>query len=901
MADGQLTVTVVASDAVGNPTTTVDTSLTLDTTVASPTIAIATDGTLSITGVGSSSVVEYSLDAGATWATSFSAQVGVDTVLTRQIDVAGNISATSVVSVAGIFSIATMGTTQAETIVGTMYNDVIYGLAGNDILNGLAGNDVLDGGDGNDTLNGGVGNDTLIGGLGNDTLNGNEGSNTMLGGEGNDTINSRNGNSSSIYGVQLTAIDTIDAGNGDNTISVNTSTANVIAGTGMDRIDLFSAAGTVDTGAGDDTVTSVFSNAAINTGAGNDTITVSGNGAVYGGGATVTTGTGADKIILGGLFASWSMVGDAILTVTDFTVGGGADTLDISAILPQLTAYTGGNPFGSGSLQLVQSGLDTLLQADISGTGASWVTQVIFQNTTATTFTADNFLGFDPTGAVMAGLVITGSALDESLTGSMYNDVIYGLAGNDTLNGLAGNDVLDGGDGNDTLNGGVGNDTLIGGLGNDTLNGNEGSNTMLGGEGNDTINSRNGNSSSIYGVQLTAIDTIDAGNGDNTISVNTSTANVIAGTGMDRIDLFSAAGTVDTGAGDDTVTSVFSNAAINTGAGNDTITVSGNGAVYGGGATVTTGTGADKIILGGLFASWSMVGDAILTVTDFTVGGGADTLDISAILPQLTAYTGGNPLGTNSLQLVQSGLDTLLQADASGTGTAWVTQVNFQNTIATTFTADNFLGFSPVGTVVTVTQGGATSVNANNMIYHDFSTAIAPVNDVFTVHASTGVSVLAGEGNDTVILADTAANIHFSQLNGGVGAGVDTLQLSSLYNNIDFSVFNNVAQPTIHNFEVINLATDTGANTVTLSAADLFHQGSNFIDMTTGAQTMVINGGANDTASITAGGFVLQGAANSYTATGAVGAGYSQYTATFTDIAGAHLVELLIQSGMAVA
>ena len=103
------------------------------------------------------------------------------------------------------------------------------------------------------------------------------------------------------------------------------------------------------------------------------------------------------------------------------------------------------------------------------------------------------------------------------------------------------------------------------------------------------------------------------------------------------------------------------------------------------------------------------------------------------------------------------------------------------------------------------------------------------------------------------------------------------------------------------NYETIDLATNPAANTVILTAGELFAMGSHFVDMTTGAQTMVINGGANDTASITAGGFVLQGAANSYTATGAVGAGYSQYTATFTDIAGAHLVELLIQSGMAVA
>ncbi|MGJ8581680.1 MAG: beta strand repeat-containing protein, partial [Psychromonas sp.] len=61
-----------------------------------------------------------------------------------------------------------------------------------------------------------------------------------------------------------------------------------------------------------------------------------------------------------------------------------------------------------------------------------------------------------------------------SLTGTTGSDRIYGYGGNDTLNGGEGADLLRGGAGNDTLSGGSGNDILIGGIGSDTLTGNTG-------------------------------------------------------------------------------------------------------------------------------------------------------------------------------------------------------------------------------------------------------------------------------------------------------------------------------------------------------------------------------------------------------------------------------------------
>ena len=98
---------------------------------------------------------------------------------------------------------------------------------------------------------------------------------------------------------------------------------------------------------------------------------------------TLTLGDGQDTLILA------SQGGP--ITVTDFDVA--ADNVDITGILNSLTGYPGTNPFGSGHLRLVQDGEQTLLQVDFNGAtgGGSFQTLVIFQNTTATELTGDNF------------------------------------------------------------------------------------------------------------------------------------------------------------------------------------------------------------------------------------------------------------------------------------------------------------------------------------------------------------------------------------------------------------------------------------------------------------------------------------------------------------------------------
>ncbi|MFD0859324.1 calcium-binding protein [Roseovarius aquimarinus] len=83
--------------------------------------------------------------------------------------------------------------------------------------------------------------------------------------------------------------------------------------------------------------------------------------------------------------------------------------------------------------------------------------------------------------------ILHGEADADALAGGDGDDTLYGHSGADSLDGGAGDDSLVGGDGNDTLVGGDGSDALHGGLGDDVLRGGAGSDTLFGGWGNDTL------------------------------------------------------------------------------------------------------------------------------------------------------------------------------------------------------------------------------------------------------------------------------------------------------------------------------------------------------------------------------------------------------------------------------
>ncbi|WP_175748424.1 Ig-like domain-containing protein, partial [Burkholderia ambifaria] len=91
-------------DVAGNTSSATSLSFTLDTSVAAPGVALTADsgssatdhitnvGTLNVTGTETGATVQYSVDNGAHWNTSFSAVQGVNNVQVREIDIAGNTS-----------------------------------------------------------------------------------------------------------------------------------------------------------------------------------------------------------------------------------------------------------------------------------------------------------------------------------------------------------------------------------------------------------------------------------------------------------------------------------------------------------------------------------------------------------------------------------------------------------------------------------------------------------------------------------------------------------------------------------------------------------------------------------------------------------------------------------------
>ncbi|WP_232459703.1 Ig-like domain-containing protein, partial [Burkholderia ubonensis] len=102
--EGLNDVQVRQTDIAGNTSSATSFSFTLDTSAAAPGVALAVDsgssasdhitnvGTLNLSGVETGATVEYSIDGGHTWSTSFSAVEGVNDVQVRQTDIAGNTS-----------------------------------------------------------------------------------------------------------------------------------------------------------------------------------------------------------------------------------------------------------------------------------------------------------------------------------------------------------------------------------------------------------------------------------------------------------------------------------------------------------------------------------------------------------------------------------------------------------------------------------------------------------------------------------------------------------------------------------------------------------------------------------------------------------------------------------------
>ncbi|SCB56245.1 Hemolysin-type calcium-binding repeat-containing protein [Rhizobium aethiopicum] len=461
-----------------------------------------------------------------------------------------------------------------DTIVSGGGADTLSGGAGNDLLNGEAGNDLLNGGDGNDKIYGGVGNDVIKGGAGDDAISdgdyfsdvaetfnidagdGNDKlilfndtflqiSGTVDGGDGNDTLEATNLNDLTIKNVeilqtgvfatfastaQLEYFDKITGSSSDSSVNlVLTDGAhldlsdelagdrNYISGNNdVSGIDL-------TTGSTQDNVIGTAANDIIDTGDGNDYINGNtgddrldagkGDDEIFGdaGNDVIRAGAGNDIIFDGDSFGFSPEVfdidagdGDDVITLQTPALSG---TIDGGAGIDTLRA-----PWLSG---LTIKNIEILETAGslVSGSAAQFESfdKIVYSN--------------DPSENLPAALSLTDSAhLD--LSDELGNGAasIRGTVSGIDVKTAGGDDQFTGTDGHDIFDAGAGNDTIIGNGGNDKL---------IGGDGNDTITDGG------FGGFLPEVFDIDAGDGDDAITVETFTPQV--------------SGTIDGGAGIDTL------------------------------------------------------------------------------------------------------------------------------------------------------------------------------------------------------------------------------------------------------------------------------------------------------------------------------------------------------------
>jgi Ca2+-binding RTX toxin-like protein len=315
-------------------------------------------------------------------------------------------------------SVVRIGTELSQTINGGLGDDRIEGRDGDDRLVGWEGDDVVDGGVGNDTVQGGDGDDAIAGGGGDDLIDGGNGddainagagNDTVTGGEGTDVISTGSGND--MVNIAVGGDDDMTAGSGKDTmdfrplgsaaiaVDMLVRTATLGNGDVMTFRDFEQVRGTTghDTILGDDK-----SNSLLEGNKGNDTINGRGGAdfiAGNGGKDTMTGGTGADRF-------DFNLVTDSTTSattrdiITDFKAGGELDRIDLATIdaiagggtSNDTFAFVAGAFTAAGQVRAVQSGADTIIELNTSGTSGAEMTILLVGVTATTIAGADFFL-----------------------------------------------------------------------------------------------------------------------------------------------------------------------------------------------------------------------------------------------------------------------------------------------------------------------------------------------------------------------------------------------------------------------------------------------------------------------------------------------------------------------------
>jgi large repetitive protein len=223
--------------------------------------------------------------------------------------------------------------------------------------------------------------------------------------------------------------------------------------------------------------------------------------------------------------------------------------------------------------------------------------------------------------------------------------------------------------------------------------------------------------------------------------------------------------------------------------------------------------------------------------------------------------------------------------------------------------------YSQIAVVATERQ---TATNANSTINHSgYPDAVlftgSSVRNSIGMSKSYGDVVLAGDGDDTVSVADTrnispgdgeGSPLDFARLDGG--RGIDTVKFSGLGLQLDFSNFNSPdgEGKVLQRFEEVALASKEME--VTITAGDLFRMKSDVFDVDGVSHMVRFNSTSTSGSTIILDGFEQVGGDYKFDATGALGTSktnqeYSKYTGIYEDAEGQHLLTLLFSKGITAA
>jgi Ca2+-binding RTX toxin-like protein len=734
-------------------------------------------------------------------------------------------------------------------------------------------------GAGADAITLGTGADTVTSGAGNDTITGTTGgSNVIDTGAGVDTmilsasvsenVSMGAGNDIITGGGNLDALDTIDGGDGTDTLTVtSTLTGGSVIG-GVSNIEVIKPIG-------------------------NFTITATGDM----GGASVynlTENTGAHTLTLGTATAPYSKATTVVLTGQGAT---STEVINATYSAGAITVQGLSTDFDNGLAITGSAGSDTL---EITAAGASNIDDVIAVETvkikdSSTAGTDASLTVYD--GSVLAyggptSVVVDASELDGGVgafdeiftlvgggtdgTAPMPLNVTSG-GGADILDGGAGNDTIDGGAGADIIDGNAGLDNLSGGAGNDVMRQNSkaefitayGADIIDGGDGTDTLEL--GVAMNLVATQLGTISNIEKISIPDGSDLTISDAVLAANPGV-KFN-FAGAGTLSTG--EDTAGASLMTTAIN-----------------------VDSTAAGNVKLIGSQAADTFTFHTTETLTaDDTIDGnaGSDTIilstqdDLDTTGEAVSGTFGANVTNVETIKISDQGADQAagnaeVIINSGFTGLAITVDGTELDANPTDLTAGESLTVTNGdNTALTVLGGGfndtVTSSGGNDSIVGNAGADSLKAGDgADTIEGGAGADALWGEGgldsidggagNDVIHVADDA---HF-KTSGGVetvngGAGTDTLnfaeadaltltapELSKLYSIEKITLTGSTtASLTFGNETFTNLGnsslqitTTTGNSTTAIDGSAVTNGSFLVIDDNTNANNDSITGGSGD-------------------------------------------------------